>query len=125
MIQAVNFSTNNYSKVNQNPSFAKKAPETFVDYEAEEVKKRNKKSKLAGLAGYMFTQFVAGAVVSGVLDGLTNGYRLIAKKPNLIPFKQIASRAGVMGGAFALIGLIFAGINSIAARRYQVSEKNS
>ena len=110
MIQAVNFSTNNYSKNNIKPSFAQKAPEEFIDYKPEELKKRNKKSKLASAAGYIATQFAAGAIVSGIFDGLTNAYRAIKKNHALIPIKEIGSRAAFTGAVFAVIGLVFSGI---------------
>lgn len=46
MIQAVNFSNNNYStKANTNPSFAQKAEPGFVDYRADEFEKPKKKVK--------------------------------------------------------------------------------
>ena len=112
MIQAVNFSTNNYQKANNKPSFAQNAQEGIIDYpqEAEALKKRNKKSKLAGVAGYIATQFAAGAIVSGIFDGLTNAYRAIRKNHALIPIKEIGSRAAFTGAVFAVIGLVFSGI---------------
>ena len=116
MIQAVNFSTNNYSKNNIKPSFAQKAPEEFIDYKPEELKKRNKKSKLASAAGYIATQFAAGAIVSGIIDGLINSYRAITKK-GMIPLKQIGLRAAGWGGAWVIVGLVMSGMYALSARK--------
>ena len=110
MIQAVNFSTNNYQKANNKPSFAQNAQEGIIDYKPEELKKRNKRNKLANAAGYIATQFAAGAIVSGIFDGLTNAYRAIKKNHALMPIKEIGSRAAFTGAVFAVIGLVFSGI---------------
>ena len=42
MIQAVNFSTNNYQKANNKPSFAQNAQEGIIDYKPEELKNATK-----------------------------------------------------------------------------------
>ena len=76
----------------------------------DSTKKRNRKNKLANAAGYIGTQFAAGAIVSGIFDGLTNAYRAIKKNHALIPIKEIGSRAAFTGAVFAVIGLVFSGI---------------
>ncbi len=117
MIQAVNFSTNNYSKTGAKPSFAQNTQEGIIDYKQEELKKRNRKSKLSSAAGYIATQFAAGAIVSGIFDGLTNAYRAIKKNHALVPIKEIGSRAAFTGAVFAVIGLVFSGIAAAFAKR--------
>lgn len=124
MIQAVNFSTNHYSKTNSKPSFAQKAPEEFVDYKPEEVKNKKKKSKLGAFAGYIGTQFAAGVVVSGIMDSLVNAYRVVTKKSALIPLKTMAFRAGATGSMFALIGLVLAGVAAIVSKKLSKKHKN-
>ena len=116
MIQAVNFSTNNYQKANNKPSFAQNTQEGIIDYKPEELKKRNRKNKLANAAGYIGTQFAAGAIVSGIIDGLINSYRAITKK-GLIPLKQIGLRAAGWGGAWVIVGLVMSGMYALSARK--------
>ena len=116
MIQAVNFSTNNYSKTGIKPSFAQKTPEEFIDYKPEELKKQKRKSNKAAFAGYLASQFAVGAIVSGIIDGLINSYRAITKK-GLIPLKQIGLRAAGWGGAWVIVGLVMSGMYALSARK--------
>ena len=118
MIQAVNFSNNNYStKTNTNPSFAQKAEPGFVDYRADEFEKPKKKSKAARFFGYIGMQFAAGAIVSGIFDGLTNDFRAIKKNHPPIPLKDMGTRAAFTGAAFAVIGLVFNGIAAAFSKK--------
>ena len=78
---------------------------------------RKRPSTAARLAGYTATQFAAGAIVSGIFDGLTNLYRAIAKNKPAMPLKEMAGRAGFTGAAFAVIGLVFTAIGAAMARR--------
>ncbi len=116
MIQAVNFSTNNYSKTGAKPSFAQRTPEEFIDNKPEEFKKQKRKSNKAAFCGYLASQFAVGAITSGIIDGLINSYRAITKK-RLIPLQQIGMNAAGWGGAFVLISLIMAGVHAISARK--------
>ncbi len=107
MIQPLNYTNANYV-ASQKQSFGQN-PET--------VSGRKRPSTAARLAGYTATQFAAGAIVSGIFDGLTNLYRAIAKNKPAMPLKEMAGRAGFTGAAFAVIGLVFTAIGAAMARR--------
>ena len=123
MIQAVNsVKANNYQTARQQ-SFGHQAPAEIIDYKPQEMKKPNKRSKLATVAGYLATQFAAGAVFSGIWDGGINLYRLARKNKPLLSLKEMGPRAAVLGGMFVLCGLIFTGIDAaMSARRSKASK---
>lgn len=113
MIQAVNsINANNYPKVKKQ-SFGQDVPVEFLDYKPEEIKKQKKPSKLGAFAGYIATQFAAGAIFSGIFDGGINLFRAIKKNKELLSFKEIGSRAAILGAMFALVGVIFNGIDAV------------
>ena len=89
---------------------------TFVVRDKEQLFGK-KPSKAKMLAGYTATQFAAGAIVSGIFDGLTNLYRTIAKNKPVMPLKEMAGRAGFTGAAFAIIGLVFTAIAAAMNRK--------
>ncbi len=107
MIQPLNYTNANCCSTTRKQSFG----------QSEAAGERKRPSTAARLAGYTATQFAAGAIVSGVFDGLTNLYRLVAKNKPLIPFKEMAGRAGYLGAAFAVIGLVFTAIAAAIAKR--------
>lgn len=91
MIQAINtVKTNTYKK--QNTSFKQNESADFVDY--ENFQKNNKRpSKAMQVAGFIGREFVTGAIVSTIIDGVFNVGRLannalltkkIAKNPSLV-----------------------------------------
>ncbi len=101
MIQPLNYANNSTSL----------RPQSFGQNNADAAPAQRKRpSTAARLAGYTATQFAAGAIVSGIFDGLTNLYRAVAKNKPFMPFKEIAGRAGFTGTAFAVIGLVFTAI---------------
>ena len=113
MIQAINsVNTNSYKK--QNASF-KQQPQQ-VELDLPEVPKK-KPSKAAAWGRYLGTQFVAGAIFSSIWDGATNIFRAIRKTKPVIPAKEVITRAGIVGGMFALIGVVFAAIDVAIAKK--------
>ncbi len=108
MIQPLNYTNANCCGTTRKQSFGQNT---------EALGERKRPSTAARLAGYTATQFAAGAIVSGIFDGLTNLYRTIAKNKPTIPFKEMAGRAGFTGSAFAIIGLVFTAIAAAVAKR--------
>lgn len=118
MINAVSVANTTSFKKKQSNNLKKE--EIIVPYSTEylaSVKQPKKKSKAAAIAKYATAQFVAGAVVSGVFDGVTNLYRAVAKNKPLIGLKDFAGRAGYTGACFAVIGLVFTGIATLLASK--------
>lgn len=109
MIQAVN-STNFNCCGKRKQSFGQQNSEEMA------VLRPKRPSKAKALTKYLGTQFVAGAVVSAVFDGLTNGYRAIAKNKPLMNLKEFGTRAAFTGAAFAIIGAVFTGIFALTNR---------
>lgn len=107
MIQPLNYTNANCCGTTRKQSFGQN----------EAAGERKRPSTAARLAGYTATQFAAGAIVIGILDGLTNLYRAVFKNKPLMPFKEIAGRAGFTGAAFAVIGLVFTAIGAAMARK--------
>ena len=108
MIQPLNYTNTNYNNTTKSQSFARRP---------EAAGEEKRPSTAARLSGYTATQFAAGAIVSGIFDGLTNLYRTVAKNKPLMPFKEMAGRAGFTGAAFAVIGLVFTAIGAAMAKR--------
>ena len=117
MINAVNSVSNNLYK-KQNTSFGQTTDvERAVKEQPQMEMPVKKRSKTGGFFRYVATQVVAGAVFSGIWDGAVNLFRMIGKKKDLIPMKEIAKRAGVMGVLFAVVGLVFSGVAGLFAKR--------
>ena len=76
-------------------------------------------SKAGRLAAYTATQLAAGAVVSGIFDGMTNLYRKVAKNKDLLKLKEMGVRAGFTGTCFAVIGLVFTAIGAMMAKKHK------
>lgn len=119
MIQPLNSIGTNCCGTTRKQSFGDN-PQTqdkpFVVENKEQILgKKPSKAKL--LAGYTATQFAAGAIVSGIFDGLTNLWRIAFKNKELMPLKEIGGRAAFMGAAFAVIGLVFTAIGSLMAKK--------
>lgn len=109
MIQAINsVNTNSYKK--QNTSFKRQEMQEQIGA----IYKPPSKAKR--LASYLGTQFIAGAIFSTVWDAGLNAFKAIKKTP-LIPLKEIASRSVTVGALFTLVGLVFAGIDGILAKK--------
>ena len=108
MIQAINsVNTNSYKK--QNTSFKKQ------DIQEQVGAIYKPPSKAKRLANYLGTQFVAGAIISGILDGTINLINVVRKKP-VMPIKQLAFNATYLGVVFVVAGAVFAGVDSILAK---------
>lgn len=110
MIQALNTSNTNSYKA-QTPNFGQN--------NNQGPQKRERHSKTAATVGYLGTQFIAGAVVQSIIDGLTNAYRAIRKTQPTIPLKEIAQRAAFTGSIFAVIGLVFTGIHALMTKHHK------
>lgn len=107
MIQPLNYTNVNCCGTTRKQSFG----------QSEAAGEHKKTSKASRLAGYTATQFAAGAIVSGVFDGLTNLYRTVMKNKPLMPFKDMIGSAGYTGTAFAIIGLVFTAVAAAMAKR--------
>ena len=59
---------------------------------------------------------MAGAIFSAVWDAGLNAFKAIKKTP-MIPLKEIASRSVMVGALFTLVGAVFAGIDTILAKK--------
>ncbi len=125
MIQAVSFVNANASKrprfgdEQETKSAAKKPVLEKPEAAQRETKSAKKPSAAKAIAGYLGTQFVAGAVFSGLLDGMTNLYRVIKKNKPVIPLKELSLRAAAIGGLFALVGVVFGAIGALVSRKSQ------
>lgn len=74
---------------------------------------RKKKSPVAWTA----EQFIKGAAVSVVIDGLMNGFNKVSKNPRaMMPFAEIAKHAGFWGVAWIAMGLVFGGFDKMNNR---------
>ena len=109
MIQAINsVNTNSYKK--QNASFKQQG----MQQQLGAIYKPPSKAKR--IATYLGTQFVAGAIFSAVWDAGLNAFKAIKKTP-MISLKEIASRSVMVGALFTLVGAVFAGIDTILAKK--------
>lgn len=117
MINAINSVGNNVYK-KQNVAFGQTADiERVVKEQSQMDMSVKKRSKAGGFFRYVATQVVAGALFSAIWDGAVNLFRIIGKKKDLIPMKEIAKRAGAMGVLFAVVGLVFSGVAGLFAKR--------
>ncbi len=120
MIQAVNSTNFNYSKVKSNPNFGdKNAAQTQQAPEFGEEKKTKKPSKLKGFMSYVIAQFAAGAIFSTLLDGGGNLFEKMKKVPNkenIVPALNILKRAAFIGTAFVVTGLVIDSIFRLMSR---------
>lgn len=110
MINAINSTTANCSPLKKQSFGQGKAQAIYQP----EVKKARRKA----IAKHLASQVVAGAVFSGIWDGAINLYRVVSKNgKELIKLPEIAKRAGLMGGLFALMSVVFMGIDSVMYRK--------
>ena len=66
-----------------------------------------KPSKAKAIAGFMGREFITGALVSTVIDGLGNAWHAIRKNPDaMLGTKEIAKRAGFWGIAWIAMGAV-------------------
>ena len=110
MIQAVSFASqkSNNAAPQMQPAAKDQTP-VLIDKDFEKVLKAQKRKEKANIASAlgstMVTQFAAGAVFSGIMDGITNIYRAIKKNKPLISLKEFAANAAKTGGIFLGFGV--------------------
>lgn len=115
MVQAVN-SVKNISFAQQQPVENKRivnggckvvcVPEDYLR------KLQNRESKFEKVLGFVGRNFLAGAVISAVFDGMSNAFHHFGKNPQFVmKTSDIAKRAGAWGlcwvAASAALNLIF------------------